>query len=40
MNLMTLATQDESVPVKAESAEPPWFASYPPGVPRTIDPDA
>jgi long-chain acyl-CoA synthetase len=40
MNLMTLATQDESVPAKAESTESPWFASYPPGVPRTIDPDA
>ncbi len=40
MTLMTLATQDEPVPAKAESAELPWFASYPPGVPKTIDPDA
>jgi long-chain acyl-CoA synthetase len=40
MNVMMLATQDKPVPAKAEAAEPIWFASYPPGVPRTIDPDA
>jgi long-chain acyl-CoA synthetase len=40
MTLMTLATQDESVPAKAGPAEPLWYASYPPGVPKTIDPDA
>jgi long-chain acyl-CoA synthetase len=37
---MRLMTQDEPAPAKAEAAEPIWFASYPPGVPRSIDPDA
>jgi long-chain acyl-CoA synthetase len=37
---MKLVTQDEPPPVKVETAEPIWFASYPPGVPKSIDPDA
>jgi long-chain acyl-CoA synthetase len=37
---MTLGTQSEPTPAKAEAAEPIWFASYPEGVPRRIDPDA
>ena len=36
---MTLVTQGKSGPAAAEAAEPIWFASYPPGVPRKIDPD-
>jgi long-chain acyl-CoA synthetase len=39
MTIMTLATQDKPVPGGAEAAEPIWFGSYPPGVPKTIDPD-
>jgi long-chain acyl-CoA synthetase len=37
---MTLLTQDEPAPPKNEAAEPLWFASYPAGVPKTINPDA
>jgi len=36
---MTLVTQGEPAPTKAEAAEPIWFASYPPGVPKSINPD-
>jgi long-chain acyl-CoA synthetase len=36
---MMLTTQNEPAPDKSEAAEPLWFASYPAGVPRTIDPD-
>jgi long-chain acyl-CoA synthetase len=42
---MTLATQSDPTPANsgtagtAGAAEPVWFASYPAGVPRTIDPD-
>src|SRR3974390_3139094 len=32
--------QAEAVSVAARQAEPIWFASYPAGVPRTIDPDS
>jgi long-chain acyl-CoA synthetase len=39
MTIMTLATQGKPVPGGAEAAEPIWFSSYPPGVPKTIDPD-
>ena len=37
---MTPVTQSEAAPTKAKGAEPIWFASYPAGMPRTIDPDA
>ncbi len=42
---MTLMTQVESAPAKTDTekagaAEPIWLASYPPGVLRSIDPDA
>jgi long-chain acyl-CoA synthetase len=37
---MTLETQSPAVPRRAGSAEPIWFASYPPGIPRSIDPDS
>jgi len=40
---MTLLTQSEPMPAKdvsADAAAPIWFASYPAGVPKTIDPDA
>src|SRR5277367_2482138 len=37
---MTIASQDETAQAKAEGAEPIWLASYPPGVPKAIDPDA
>ena len=32
--------QGEAASVAARQAEPIWFASYPAGVPRTIDPDS
>ena len=32
--------QGQTTSVAAKEAEPIWFASYPAGVPRTIDPDA
>ena len=37
---MTLVTQSEAAPGKGKAAEPIWLASYPTGVPTTIDPDA
>ena len=37
---MTVLSQGEKDPLAAQSTEPIWFASYPAGVPRTIDPDA
>jgi len=37
---MTLETQSAPVPAVAGTAEPIWFASYPPGIPKTIDPDS
>jgi long-chain acyl-CoA synthetase len=37
---MRLMTQDEPAQAQAGTAEPIWFASYPPGVPRSINPDA
>ena len=36
---MTLQMQGAPAP-GAGAAEPIWFASYPPGIPKTIDPDA
>ena len=38
---MTLQTENASPPATgaAAAAEPIWFASYPPGIPRSIDPD-
>ncbi len=36
---MTQQTQSPA-PAAAASIEPIWFASYPPGIPKTIDPDA
>jgi long-chain acyl-CoA synthetase len=35
---MTLQTESVAAPAKA-AAEPIWFASYPPGIPKSIDPD-
>ncbi len=40
---MTLLTPGEAASAKTETQAAPvpnWFASYPPGVPKTIDPDA
>ena len=37
---MTVMSQGEAAPIAAKEAEPIWFASYPAGVPKTIDPDA
>jgi long-chain acyl-CoA synthetase len=37
---MTLETTSAPVPAATGAAEPVWFASYPPGIPKTIDPDA
>jgi long-chain acyl-CoA synthetase len=36
---MTFVTQNSAVTDKAEAAQPAWLASYPAGVPATIDPD-
>ncbi len=36
---MTFIGDDAEPVAAAATAEPAWFASYPPGVPRTIDPD-
>ena len=36
---MTTQTQSASASATG-AAEPIWFASYPPGIPKTIDPDA
>jgi long-chain acyl-CoA synthetase len=37
---MTLETRNAPAPAAAGAGEPIWFASYPPGHPRTIDPDS
>jgi long-chain acyl-CoA synthetase len=37
---MTLQTQSAPAPAAAGATEPIWFASYPPGIPKTIDADA
>ncbi len=37
---MTLQTESAPPPRAAGAAEPVWFASYPPGIPKTIDPDS
>jgi len=37
---MTLLTQSDAEAAAAGAAEPVWFASYPAGVPKSIDPDA
>jgi long-chain acyl-CoA synthetase len=37
---MTLQTQSAPVPAVAGAEEPIWFASYPPGIPKSIDPDS
>jgi long-chain acyl-CoA synthetase len=37
---MTVLLQGETAPNAAQPTEPFWFASYPAGVPKTIDPDA
>jgi long-chain acyl-CoA synthetase len=36
---MTLETESAPAPPRAATGEPIWFASYPPGIPRSIDPD-
>ncbi len=36
---MTVLTQGEPAPARAEAPEPIWFASYPPGVPKSVNPD-
>jgi long-chain acyl-CoA synthetase len=36
---MTLQTESAAA-TKSATAEPIWFASYPPGIPRSIDPDS
>jgi len=37
---MTLKTQSPPAQRTTGAADPIWFASYPPGVPKNIDPDA
>jgi long-chain acyl-CoA synthetase len=37
---MTLVSQSKTAAAKPGGEQPIWFASYPAGVPRTIDPDA
>jgi len=37
---MTLVSQSETGAAQAGAGEPIWFASYPPGIPKSIDPDA
>ena len=37
---MTQQTESAAAPVAGAAAEPVWFASYPPGIPKTIDPDS
>ena len=38
---MTQQTESAAVPPAAgAAAQPVWFASYPPGIPKTIDPDS
>ena len=34
---MTLQTQSAPATAAAGATEPIWFASYPPGIPKTID---
>ncbi len=36
---MTLHTDSAPAPQAAGTVEPHWYASYPPGIPRSIDPD-
>jgi long-chain acyl-CoA synthetase len=40
IDLMTPSSQGEAAAVAAGTPEPIWFAAYPAGVPKTIDPDA
>ena len=37
---MTQQTDSADSPTIASASEPVWFASYPPGIPKTIDPDS
>ena len=37
---MNQQTESAALPVTGAAAEPVWFASYPPGIPKTIDPDS
>ncbi len=37
---MTLEMGSPAVPPQAGTAEPIWFASYPPSIPKSIDPDS
>jgi long-chain acyl-CoA synthetase len=37
---MTQQTESTAPPANGAAAEPVWFASYPPGIPKTIDPDS
>jgi long-chain acyl-CoA synthetase len=37
---MTLETESASAPPASGAGEPIWFASYPPGIPKSIDPDS
>jgi long-chain acyl-CoA synthetase len=37
---MNQQTESAAMPVTGAAAEPVWFASYPPGIPKTIDPDS
>jgi long-chain acyl-CoA synthetase len=37
---MTLEPQSAPLPAAAGATEPIWFASYPPGIPKSIDPDS
>ncbi len=37
---MTSEIRSPAVPPQACTAEPVWFASYPPGIPHSIDPDS
>jgi len=37
---MTLQTQSAAVPATDGTGQPVWFASYPPGIAKTIDPDS
>ncbi len=36
---MTLQTESGKAPPAAGAIEPHWYASYPPGIPKSIDPD-
>jgi long-chain acyl-CoA synthetase len=37
---MTQQTESTDPPTTVVASEPVWFASYPPGIPKTIDPDS